>query len=76
MGYDILFSMTTITIPKKIEKELKFVSKNLGFSKEELLVNAISYYLQILEKKIELKNELEQWEKASDIDLLKFERAI
>ncbi|MBI4993656.1 hypothetical protein HZC33_01720 [Candidatus Wolfebacteria bacterium] len=68
--------MTTITIPIKIEKELKLASQNLGFSKEELLTNAILYYLQILEKKIELKNELNQWEKISNIDLIKFEQEI
>mgnify|MGYP001568719068 CR=1 FL=1 len=68
--------MATITIPKKIEKELESASQDLGFSKEELLINAVLYYLQVLEKKVELKNELEQWGKISDIDLIKFERAI
>lgn len=66
--------MTTITIPKKIEKELQFVSRNAGLSKEKFLTNAISYYLQVLEGKMELKNELEQWEKISDADLVKFEQ--
>ncbi len=42
--------MNTITIPKKIEKELKTVSQNLGLSREDFLVNAVLYYLQILEK--------------------------
>jgi len=68
--------MATIIIPKKIEKELKSVSRDLGLSREELLINAVLYYFQVLEKKIELKKELEQWGKISDIDLVKFERAI
>ena len=68
--------MATIIIPKKIEKELKSVSRDLGLSREELLINAVLYYFQVLEKKIELKEELEQWGKISDIDLVKFERAI
>lgn len=68
--------MTTITIPKKIEKELQSVSRVAGLSKEKFLTNAISYYLQVLEKKMELKDELEQWEKISDADLVKFERKI
>lgn len=68
--------MTTITIPKKIEKELQSVSRNTGLSKEKFLINAILYYLQILEKKTELRNELEQWEKISDADLVKLEQKI
>jgi metal-responsive CopG/Arc/MetJ family transcriptional regulator len=62
--------MATITIPKKLEKELKSASQKLGVSREDLLLNAILYYLQILEKKIQLKEELEAWERASDFDLL------
>ena len=68
--------MTTITLPKKIEKELNSVSRKLGLPREDLLLNAILYYLQSLEKRIELKKELEIWEKTSDIDLLKFEQKI
>lgn len=68
--------MTTITIPKKIEKELRTVSRDKGFSKEKFLTNAILHYLRILEKKTELRGELEQWEKISDIDLVEFEQKI
>ena len=68
--------MTTITIPKKIEQELKFASHNLGLSKEDFLMNAILYYMQTLEKKVELKKELGIWEKASDFDLIKFEKSL
>lgn len=68
--------MATITISEKIEKELKSVSRDLGLSKEELSTNAILYYLQIFKKKLELKEELGQWEKISDMDLVKFEQEI
>lgn len=68
--------MTTITISKKIEKELQSVSRNAGLSKEKFLINAISYYRQILEKKRELGDELEQWEKISNADFVKFEHKI
>jgi len=68
--------MATITIPKKIESELKSASQKLGLSKEDFLLNAILYYLQVLERKVELKKELETWERTSDIDLIKFERNI
>ena len=69
-------NMTTITVPKKLEKEIRSASKKLGLSKEDLLLNALLYYLQLLEKKVELKKELESWERTSDIDLIKFEKKI
>ena len=66
--------MTTIIIPKKVEQELKFASHNLGLSNEDFIMNAILYYIQTLEKKVELKKELDIWEKTSDFDLIKFEK--
>jgi len=68
--------MATITIPRKLEDELKLASRKLGISKEDLLLNAILYYLQVLGKRMELKKELEIWEKTSEIDLMKFEKKI
>jgi metal-responsive CopG/Arc/MetJ family transcriptional regulator len=68
--------MASISLPKKLEKELNSASQKLGLSKEDLLVNAILYYLQILEKKIQLKEELKVWERTSDFDLLEFEKEI
>lgn len=68
--------MATITLPKRIENELKFASQKLGLSREDFLLNAILYYFQVLERKIELKKELDVWERTSDIDLIKFEKRI
>lgn len=68
--------MTTVAIPQKIEKELKITSRHLGLSKEDFLTNAILYYLQALETEIKLRKELEDWEKASVHDLLKFEKKL
>ena len=68
--------MTTITIPKKLIKEVDRTAKNFGLSKEDFLVGAILYYLKNINEKIELKKELEIWEKASDEDFLRFEKKI
>jgi len=68
--------MAKITISKEIEKELNVTSQKLGISREDLLLNAILYYLQVLGKRIELKKELEVWEKTSEIDLMKFEQKV
>jgi hypothetical protein len=67
--------MATINISKKLKKELKTMSQKLGLSQEDLLLNALLYYFQILKNKIDLKRELEIWEKTSDIDLIKFEQS-
>jgi len=68
--------MATITIPKNLIKEVDKTAKNFGLSKEDFLVGAILYYLKQINEKIELKKELEAWEKASDEDFLKFEQKI
>jgi hypothetical protein len=67
--------MATINISNKLKKELKAMSQKLGLSQEDLLLNALLYYFQILKNKIDLKRELEIWKKTSDIDLIKFEQS-
>jgi len=67
--------MATINISNKLKKELKTMSQKLGLSQEDLLLNALLYYFQILKNKIDLKKELEIWEKTSDIDLIQFEQS-
>jgi hypothetical protein len=67
--------MATINISNKLKKELKTMSQKLGLSQEDLLLNALLYYFQILKNKIDLKRELEIWEKTSDIDLIRFEQS-
>ena len=66
----------TITIPKKLSKEIEKVARDLGISSEDVLTSAILYYLKNLKERMDLKKELEAWEKVSDYDLLKFEKNI
>ncbi len=68
--------MATITIPKKIEKELSIASREIGISKEDFLINATLYYASSLQGKRELNKELNAWEKISNKDLLEFEKRI
>lgn len=72
----VVIDKNSITIPQKIEKKIKNFSRNLGISKRNLLINAVSYYLKNLEQKIELKKELELWEKISNKDFIEFEKGI
>lgn len=63
--------MTIINIPKKIEKKLQSTSRQLGISKEDFLLNATLYYFKALRERINLKKELDIWQKTSDNDLIK-----
>jgi hypothetical protein len=67
--------MATINISSKLKKELKTMFRKLWLSQEDLLLNALLYYFQILKNKIDLNKELEIWEKTSAIDLIKFEQS-
>lgn len=53
---------------------MKNASFHFGISKEDFLINATLYYLEILKEKLELNKEFNAWEKTSDNDLLKFEK--
>lgn len=66
--------MNTITIPKNLIKEVDKIRRDFGISQEDFLVNAVLYYFKNLKERVDLKKELEIWEKVSDQDFLKFEK--
>ncbi len=47
---DIIILMAAINISDKLKRELKKISQKLGISQEDLLSEAILYYLQTLKK--------------------------
>ncbi len=63
----------TVTIPKKIEKEISGASKSLGISEGDFLTNAVMYYSNALRSRVDLKKELDDWRRASNEDLVLFE---
>jgi len=66
--------MTTITIPEKLNKDLKKISRNFGVSESEIMTNAFLYYSKSLKNKIDLQKELMEWDNASNQDLMNFEK--
>ena len=66
----------TITVSQKIEKEVKNLSNRLGLSREDFITNAVLYYTSNLSKELNLKDELTAWDRASNLDLIKFEKMI
>lgn len=55
---------------------MRNTAQTLGISEQDFMVNAVLYYTQALDKTIDLKNELQLWENASQEDLENFERAL
>lgn len=68
--------MDTITVPKNIKENLKNASQDMGVSEDVFLANAVAYYLDNLKKTMDLKKELELWDRMSDKDTAKFEENI
>jgi len=66
--------MSTITIPEKLNKDLKKISRNFGVSESEVMTNAFLYYSKSLKNKIDLQKELTEWDNASNQDLINFEK--
>ena len=66
----------SLTLPKIVGKRVRNTAQTLGISEQDFMVNAVLYYTQALDKTIDLKNELQLWENASQEDLENFERAL
>jgi len=49
--------MSTITIPEKLNKDLKKISRNFGVSESEVMTNAFLYYSKSLKNKVDLQKE-------------------
>jgi len=63
--------MNTIIVNKKIKSDLINASKIIGLSESDIFERALSYYLNALKSKMDLKKEFEAWDKLSDEAMLK-----
>lgn len=66
--------MTTLDIPQKVKKEMKQISTGLGVSTNDFALNAILYYMNRVKDRINLKSEMDAWERAGNEDFLSFEK--
>lgn len=62
-----------VHISTNVEKVLSKALKNLGFNEEEFVERAVLFYVDTIQKQLELKEELGQWDELSDEALLNFE---
>jgi len=65
-----------IQIPKEMDKKLKKASDLLGFKKQEIVDRALLFYLDAIQKQLDLKQELKEWDALSDEALKSFENAL
>ena len=57
-------------------KRLHQVSLEIGTREENIIQRSISYYLDVIQKQIDLAEELDVWDTLSDEALLNFEAAL
>jgi hypothetical protein len=65
-----------IAAPSRINRKIKMVSRKLGVKEDEVIKNALSFYLDNLTPYLELRDELKQWETVSDEALANFEQTL
>ncbi|MBU4493268.1 MAG: hypothetical protein KKA61_02765 [Nanoarchaeota archaeon] len=63
-------------IPVDIDKRLKEVSNVFGFSERDIIERAILFYLDTIQKQLDLKHEFQAWDILSDEALENFEKAL
>ncbi|MCK5832145.1 hypothetical protein KAH81_00575 [bacterium] len=67
---------TKIELSKRIDERVKSASDTLGFDKQEIVERAILFYLDTIDRRIELKQEFNEWDMLSDETLANFEAAL
>ena len=65
-----------IQIHKEMDKKLKKASDILGFKKQEIVDRALLFYLDTIQKQLDLKQEFKELDKLSDEALLNFEKTL
>ncbi|MBW8048875.1 MAG: hypothetical protein FVQ77_00745 [Cytophagales bacterium] len=65
-----------IQISTEIDKKLKQVSDISGFSEKDIIERAILFYLDTIQKQMQLKSEFKEWDMLSDEALENFENIL
>lgn len=68
--------METVAIPKNLKNTVHGAARNLGVTENDLMTNAVLFYLDAVKKNVDLKGELLMWDNASATDLTNFEHSL
>lgn len=63
-----------IEISPELLKNMEKASKELNLNEEELIVRAIKLYLNNIRDQLELREEMDAWEEASEEDIITWEK--
>lgn len=68
--------METVTVPKNLKKTVRGVARDFGVTENDIMTNAVLFYLAAVKKNMDLKDELRMWNDASAADLATFEHSL
>lgn len=68
--------METVTVPNKLKKTVRGVARDFGMTENDIMTNAVIFYLAAIKKNMDLKDDMRMWDDASAVDLVAFERSI
>ena len=65
-----------IELSRDTKSKLNKVSSILGVKDKDVVNRAVLFYLDTISKQLELKKEIDTWDKLSDEALVKFDKSI
>ncbi|MBI4088614.1 hypothetical protein HY415_00805 [Candidatus Kaiserbacteria bacterium] len=68
--------METVATPQKLKKNVRSAARDFGVTEDDIMTNAVLFYLAAIKKNMDLKNDLRMWDDASAADLATFERSL
>ena len=63
-----------VKLSKEVKQRVEHVAQTLGMEENQVVNQALILYLDTIKKHVELKKELEAWDRASDEALANFEK--
>ncbi len=68
--------METVATPQKLKKTVRIVARDFGVTENDIMTNAVLFYLAAVKKNMDLKDDLQMWDDASAADLAAFESSL
>jgi len=68
--------METVSVPKNLKKTVRGAARDFGVTENEIMTNAVLFYLAAVKKNMDLKDDLRMWDDASAADFAAFERSL
>ena len=68
--------METVVMPKNLKKNVRNAARDFGVTENDIMTNAVLFYLAAVKKNMDLKDDLRMWDNASAADLAAFEKSL